>query len=213
MAAVLHQQDFCRHREGLVARAAAVVVACHALKAFRVDLQHATHVEGAASQQLVGERQAHRQAADTRHGLAHLLKRRGKAVELADELLLGVFEQRQHLLAALAVRFAHGAQIALGERLNVLFDLERAQVLGQQRDALALLFGIDDVGGRGRNQHQKNRIHESLQGWKGIPQPGTSEADAEHSIVRLSHAGRQSTTVQNARALFIASSFLFYAIS
>jgi hypothetical protein len=101
--------------------------------------------------------------------LAHARLRLGKAceldretVELRRERFLGGIEQAPDLLAAFGVVLAQAAQVALGQALHQLLDLVLAQVTSQQRDALALVSGLEDVGADKKQRHQRKNFHECV---------------------------------------------------
>ena len=74
---------------------------------------------------------------------------------------LAVVEPQDAVLQALplGVLFAQRPQIALVEPLHQLFDLEPAQVAGQQGDALALLAGLEKVAAGGEQQREGQDVH------------------------------------------------------
>ncbi len=108
-------------------------------------------------------------ATDFDRELAHARGRRLDAREVLRELAnlpaQYVFGPAQHapdLLTATGFRFAQGAQVALRERLDILFNIVAGQVAGQDGDASSLLPGPRKPQGNQRNRQEKKEIHRPM---------------------------------------------------
>ncbi|MNS61950.1 hypothetical protein D3C72_949960 [compost metagenome] len=124
-----------------------------------MNTQRFAQIEAGGREQRGGERQGHGQAAHARVGFGFARQLGGEGLELARELFLGGVEQVPDLLAALGVVFAEAAQVALGQALHQLLDLVAAQMATEQRDALALFLGLEDVEAGGDQGHQGEDFH------------------------------------------------------
>ena len=155
MAGVLHQKQLGRHRKGLVAVAALHLVATGIGQPFGVDGDGAPQIEGGFGKQLVGKRHRHRNQADTRQRLVHLGKVSAEALELLDQLRLVGVQQLPDLFTARRVSLTQRPQIARGQRFHQFFNLELAQLRGQQHHAAALVFHLQEVQAESEQGREK----------------------------------------------------------